>query len=142
MRNQGDGRGRSAAQAAQPPFDFAHASRTFTLQDWRRWLSGCAQQEVEQRRLFPWIAVAFGLGILLFFAADGRPSLWAPLAAGLGATAAALLARRGLRAFAVAIGFAAFFFGFAAGVLRMRAVDAPVLGPDRCRATHRLHRTH
>jgi competence protein ComEC len=127
MRQRGDGGGRSAARAAALPFGFARASRSFTFRDSRRWLSRCAEQEVEQRRLFPWIAVAFGLGILLFFAAEGRPSLWAPAAAGL-AAAAAVLARRRLLGFAIAIGFAALFFGFAAGVLRMRAVEAPVLG--------------
>jgi competence protein ComEC len=35
--------------------------------------------EVERRRLFPWLPVAFGLGILLFFEAEGEPALWAPL---------------------------------------------------------------
>ena len=127
MRHQGDERGRSAARAAALPFGFARASQSFTFRDWRRWLSRCAEQEVEQRRLFPWIAVAFGLGILLFFAAEGRPSLWAPVAAGLAATAAAVLARRRLLGFGVAIGLAALFFGFAAAVLRTRAVEAPVL---------------
>ena len=45
--------------------------------------AGCRTRiarEIEQRRLFPWIAVCFGLGILLFFQADGTPALWAPLA--------------------------------------------------------------
>jgi len=109
------------------PLGLARADRAFALQDWCRWLWRCAQHEVEQRRLFPWIAVAFGLGILLFFAAEGRPALWAPLAAGLGATAAAVLARHRFAGFVLAIGCAALFFGFTAGVLRMRAVEAPVL---------------
>jgi competence protein ComEC len=41
--------------------------------------------------------------------------------------AAAVLARRRLIGFALAIGVAALFFGFAAAVVRMRAVEAPVL---------------
>jgi competence protein ComEC len=110
------------------PFGFAPASRALSLRDWRRWLSRCAEEEVEQRRLFPWIAVAFGLGILLFFAAEGQPALWAPLLGGFASAAAAVFARRKLLAFAVAVGFTALFFGFAAGVVRMRIVDAPVLG--------------
>jgi competence protein ComEC len=110
------------------PLGFAPAGGAFALRDWRPWLSGCISQEVEQRRLFPWIAVAFRLGILLFFAADGQPTLWAPLAAGLGGAGAAVMARRRLVSFAVAIGFAALFLGFSAGVLRMRAVEEPVLG--------------
>ncbi len=52
--------------------------------------------EAGQRRLFPWLAVAFGAGILVFFAcADGRPVLPAPLAAG---AACLLLATRLRRA--------------------------------------------
>ena len=110
------------------PFGLAASRRSAGAPDWREWLSRCVRQEVEQRRLFPWIAVAFGIGILLFFAADGRPALWAPLGAGVAATAAAVLARRRIAGFAAAIACAALFLGFAAGVMRMRAVEAPVLG--------------
>ena len=49
--------------------------------DWRGWLSRQVAREIDQRRLFPWLAVCFGLGILLFFQAEGQPSLWAPLGA-------------------------------------------------------------
>src|SRR5215207_9363054 len=96
--------------------------------DWGGWLRACLAQEIEQRRLFPWLAVSFGLGILLVFAAEGRPALWAPLAGASGAVAAAVLVRRRLGGFAAAIGITALFLGFAAGVVRMRAVEAPVLG--------------
>ena len=89
---------------------------------------GCVEEEIAQRRLFPWLAVAFGIGILLCFAAEGRPALWAPLAGGVGAAAAAIFARRSLAGLAVALGCAALFLGFAAGVVRMRAVEAPMLG--------------
>ena len=118
--------GRAAATAAAMPF--APASRAASARDWRRWLVGCVDEEIAQRRLFPWLAVAFGIGILLCFAAEGRPALWAPLAGGVGAAAAAIFARRSLAGLAVALGCAALFFGFAAGVVRMRAVEAPVLG--------------
>ncbi len=118
--------GRAAATAAAMPF--APASRAASAGDWRRWLVGCVDEEIAQRRLFPWLAVAFGIGILLCFAAEGRPALWAPLAGGVGAAAAAIFARRSLAGLAVALGCAALFFGFAAGVVRMRAVEAPVLG--------------
>ncbi|TXM90191.1 hypothetical protein FV223_19330, partial [Methylobacterium sp. WL116] len=48
----------------------------------RGWVVGGLAIEAEQRRLFPWLAVAFGAGILAFFTAtDGMPSLWAPLVA-------------------------------------------------------------
>lgn len=91
------------------------------------WFKACLAQEVEQRRLFPWIAVCFGIGVLMFFAAEGRPALWAPLAgAGIATTAAFLLRHRPV-AFGAAIAGAAMFCGFAAGVLRERTVATAVL---------------
>ena len=110
------------------PFGFHRAAHGLISGDWRAWLRRCAEQEVEQRRLFPWTAVAFGCGILLFFAADGRPALWAPIAAASLSAFAAFLARRRLAGFAAAVAFTALFLGFAAGVIRMRSIEAPVLG--------------
>ena len=97
------------------------------LLDWQGWLARNLAREAEQRRLFPWIAVCFGLGILLFFQADGPPALWAPLAALALCCAAAFSLRRNLPALAAAVGLAALFAGFAAGALRARSVAAPVL---------------
>jgi len=37
------------------------------------WITRCLTQEIEQRRLFVWIPVCFGVGILAFFQAEGRP---------------------------------------------------------------------
>lgn len=97
------------------------------LPDPRRWLARCLAEEVEQRRLAPWTAVAFGLGIVLCFAAEGRPSPWAP-AAGLAACAALGFAgRRDHRVVRVALGVAMIFAGFTAALVRFAAVDAPVL---------------
>lgn len=94
----------------------------------RHWLGQGLAREAEQRRLFPWLAVAFGAGILLFFTAtDGEPSLVAPLiGAGLSLAVTPLLrARPGWLALALAV--AAVFLGFAAGVRRVAAVSGPVL---------------
>ncbi|MEE7477650.1 hypothetical protein MHIMP23_15350 [Methylobacterium hispanicum] len=45
----------------------------------RGWIGRSLATEAAQRRLFPWLAVAFGAGILLFFGvADGAPVLAAP----------------------------------------------------------------
>src|ERR671921_392500 len=49
------------------------------LGDIGAWLTACIAHEAERRHLFPWIPVCFGIGILMFFAAEGRPALWAPL---------------------------------------------------------------
>jgi competence protein ComEC len=91
------------------------------------WLARAVAIEVEQRRLFPWMAVSFGLGILLFFQAEGRPALWAPVGGCALFAGAAFAVRRRLAATAAMIALAALFAGFAAGVLRTRSVEAPVL---------------
>src|SRR5215211_2799514 len=93
MVGRGGRTGRAAASAATMALASGGARRAFSA-DWRPWLAGCLRQEVEQCRLFPWIAVAFGLGILLVFAAEGRPALWAPLAGASCAVGVAVLVRR------------------------------------------------
>ncbi|MCG7393889.1 ComEC family competence protein [Microvirga sp. ACRRW] len=94
--------------------------------DWRGRLEQSLTQEIEQRRVFPWIAVCFGLGIVLFFQAES-PALWAPLAALMLFTAAAVRLRHNLFALCICVGLGALFAGFSAGVIRTRSVDAPVL---------------
>lgn len=86
-----------------------------------------ASREVEERRLFLFLPVAFGLGILLFFQAEGRPGLWPPL---IGAGLAGLCAfacRQHFKTMIVMTGLAALFLGFAASVWRTEQVEAPVL---------------
>lgn len=94
-------------------------------------LSVALALEAERRRLFLWLPVAMGLGVLLYFAADREPSLWAPaigfvLAAGL----AGLLRTRPIPAGAC-IALAAVFAGFAAGVWRTADIGAPMLDRPR-----------
>ncbi|MFO1151337.1 MAG: ComEC/Rec2 family competence protein [Alsobacter sp.] len=91
-----------------------------------------ATAEAEQRRLFPWLAVAMGAGILAYFGAREEPSLWAPVAGLCLSGALAIgLARRGGPGFRVALATAAAFAGFAAGCLRTASVAAPVLDRPR-----------
>ena len=106
---------------------------------WRAPVAGWLSLELERRTPLPWIAVAFGLGILLFFQAEGRPALWAPVAGFLLATAAAVALRGRVLAFGIAVGCAAVFAGFTAGLLRLDAVRR------RCstgayRQAHRIRR--
>ncbi len=97
------------------------------LLDGRGWLSKAITHEVVQRRLFPWIPVCFGIGILLFFQADGAPALWAPLGAFALCVAAGVALRRNMAAVVAMIALSAVFAGFAAGVIRTRSVAASVL---------------
>ena len=98
------------------------------LVDGRDFLARGIAREIEQRRLFPWLAVCFGSGILLFFQADGQPALWAPVSGMMIFTGLAAIFRGRIATLAVCIGLAMAFAGFAAGVVRSRSVEAPVLG--------------
>ncbi|MDP4002853.1 ComEC/Rec2 family competence protein [Methylobacterium sp. NEAU K] len=91
-------------------------------------VAGGLAREVEQRRLFPWLAVAFGTGILVYFAAaDGTPFLAAPLVgAGLALATVPFLGARPA-ALALALAVAAGFLGFAAATWRVSQVAAPIL---------------
>ena len=68
-----------------------------------------------------------GAGILLYFAADREPALWAPvLGFALSAACAFLLRTRRVAAMAC-LAAAAAFAGFAAGVWRTADIAAPML---------------
>src|SRR5665213_2048535 len=92
-----------------------------------RLVSQWALSEVAPGRLIPWLAIAFGAGIVLYFTAGREPAWWA----GLGLTAAAILvvftARRRAIGFPLALGFAAVAAGFATATLRTQWVAHPVL---------------
>ena len=103
----------------------------------RNWFLWQAEKEVLQRRLFPWLAVLFGLGILLFFSADGRPGAMVPFAAAAIFGAAGFLARRSFGLSLVLVAIAALCSGFTAAAWRTgtigtiglsRVVITPVSG--------------
>ncbi len=93
---------------------------------WRDWLLRCLAQETGQRRLFPWLAVCFGIGVLLFFQAE-KPALWAPLGGLALCGVSAVWLRKSLFGLVLSVGLAAVLAGFAAGVVRTHNVAAPVL---------------
>ncbi len=76
-------------------------------------LRGAILAEVDARRLFLWIPVCMGVGILLFSVADGVPSPWPALAAALLAFAAAFRFRARLapQVLLTALGCIALGFG-------------------------------
>ena len=71
--------------------------------------------------------MCFGIGILLFFQADGTPALWAPIGAFAISCVGAFVLRGRVWALSATIALAAVFAGFAAGAIRTRSVAAPVL---------------
>jgi len=101
------------------------------LPDLSRWLAGrvapWAAAEVVPGRLMPWLPVAFGLGIILYFAAEHEPAWWAGI--GLAATLSviAVAARRRPVAFPAVLAFAAMAAGFSTATLRTIALGHPVL---------------
>jgi competence protein ComEC len=91
----------------------------------RAW--GWALAEVAPGRLVPWLAIAFGLGTILYFTADQEPSPWAAGAALAAASAAAVVARRHVVAFPLLLGLATIAAGFATGTFKRAIIDHPVL---------------
>ncbi|WP_322517053.1 ComEC/Rec2 family competence protein [Rhodopseudomonas palustris] len=90
-----------------------------TLRDW-------ARAEAGPGRLLPFVPVAFGAGIALYFAADHEPVAWvASLAAAVFGVAAFLLRRN--RAFPLAVLITAFAAGFAVIALKAQRIAHPVL---------------
>ncbi len=84
-------------------------------------------QECALRRPALWLAVAAGVGVVLYFAADREPPLGLCLFA-LGATSLiAFMVRRHRRAHALFLLLAAIAGGYAAGAWRTARVAAPVL---------------
>ena len=78
-------------------------------------------------RLLPWVPVCFGIGIVIYFAAEHEPVIWA------GLTLAALLAiiafvvRAGPVAFPLLIGATAAAAGFAVATVKTARVAHPIL---------------
>jgi competence protein ComEC len=82
--------------------------------------------EVAPGRLMPWLPVAFGTGIAVYFTAEREPVWWVAAALAMGAVAVAALVRTHV-AFPVALGCAAIAAGFATGAIKARIVDHTVL---------------
>jgi competence protein ComEC len=75
----------------------------------------------------PWLAVAFGFGIVLYFAADREPSPWAAVALAAAAIAASYASRTRPLAFPLALGVAAIVAGFTIGTIKRAWIAHPVL---------------
>jgi competence protein ComEC len=99
-----------------------------------RWAGQAAQHlrawalaDVGPGRLIPWLAIAFGTGIVLYFTAEQEPALWAALALTLAMIAAAIAVRHRPVAFPVVLGFAAVAAGFATATVKQAIIAHPVL---------------
>jgi competence protein ComEC len=75
----------------------------------------------------PWLPVAFGLGIAIYFAAGSEPAWWAGLSLAAVCCAIAIAARRQPLAFPIALACTAVAAGFAVATLKTIQVAHPVL---------------
>lgn len=94
-------------------------------------LVAAAVSEIEARRLFLWVPVAAGAGVVLYFAADREPALWLTAFLATGFAGLAVLARRRLVVFGLCVALSAVFAGMLSAGLRSARVAAPVI--DRIR---------
>ena len=93
----------------------------------REIISSWVAAEVAPGRLMPWLPVAFGFGIVIYFTAEREPAWWAALALALVAIVLAFLARRRAIAFPVALAFAAMALGLAAATLQTVRIGHVIL---------------
>ncbi len=89
-------------------------------------LRGWARAEAGPGRLLPWVPVAFGGGIALYFAADHEPVLWIVATTAIALLLGAILLRRS-RLFAPAIMIAAVAAGFAVATWKTSRIAHTVL---------------
>ena len=83
--------------------------------------------DIASGRLFPWVPVAFGSGILIYFAAEHEPSLWAGPALTAVLAVATYLVRARTLAFPLFVALAAAAAGFAMATLKTARIAHPVL---------------
>ncbi len=137
MRQPPEGQSRSRAAAAGAALAWPQGARlrgvglSLWLDQAGRKLLAALEAEAERRRLFLWLPVMMGLGILLYFAADREPALAAPLGGFAASAAGALALRRRRLAFIACIALAAIFAGFSAATWRTADIAAPMLDRPR-----------
>jgi competence protein ComEC len=83
--------------------------------------------EVGPGRLVPWLAIAFGCGITIYFAIDREPAPWAAGLLLAAAVAATVLVRHRPFAFPLALGAAALAAGLATATTKRAIIAHPVL---------------
>lgn len=123
--------GRPRARAATWPVGSAPAapgltgprSGFFIAAKLRQW----AVEEVTSAHLLPWLAVAFGFGIVLYFTAEHEPAWWAGTDLAIASAVVAAMLRRHLAAFVVALLVFSAAAGFAAATIKTALIAHPVL---------------
>jgi competence protein ComEC len=89
----------------------------------KRW----AVEEVAAGRLLPWLVIAYGFGIVIYFSAEHEPSAWAPGSLAAGCVVGAVLLRRHLAASVVALFAFAIAAGFAVATVKTSSIAHPIV---------------
>jgi competence protein ComEC len=87
----------------------------------------CIAADLAPGRPILWLPVAFGTGIILYFAAKHEPFWWAGLSLAVGFGTAAYTLRASAMGFPVLVAFAAIAAGFTAATAKSRTIAHPVL---------------
>ncbi len=90
-------------------------------------LQGWMLADVGPGRLLPWLAIAYGSGIALYFTAEREPAAWAALLLLAVTSTVAVLARRRPVGFAVTLALAVAAAGFATATVKRTLIAHPVL---------------
>src|SRR5262245_42056201 len=88
-------------------------------------LRAWALADVGPGRLVPWLAIAYGIGIILYFAAEQEPLPWAAAALFAATVVATVLARHRPVGFPVALAAAAIAAGFATATIKRALIAHP-----------------
>ena len=133
MAKQGGARGRAetwrqwpAAIARGPSLAWPRALSD-RVRRIARQLYAWAALEVGPGRLVPWLAIAFGGGVVVYFGIEREPEAWAAALLLIAAIAAAILLRARPFAFPLALGMAAAAAGFATVTIKRAVIAHPVL---------------
>ena len=125
----GQGRSRGRAEAWRPwiatrrrpalawpqgLIDFARRAAQ-RIQEW-------TAAEVAPGRLVPWLAIAFGCGTSIYFAAEREPAPWAAAVLFSATMLAAILCRHRPFAFPITVGVAAVAAGFATATVKREII--------------------
>jgi competence protein ComEC len=78
-------------------------------------------------RLLPWLAVAYGFGVVIYFTADREPAWWAAATLAAVCGVGAIVLRRHLVAFVVGLFLFSIAAGFAAATVKTAMIEHPVL---------------
>jgi competence protein ComEC len=131
VAQDGEAQNRSRSRAwtwpvggTRPAWGFAWPRPEFVISaQLRQW----AAQEIAVGRLLPWLAVAYGLGIVFYFSAEHEPAWWAATAFAACCAACAVFLRRRVAAFVGALFVCAIASGFAVATVRTALIDHPIL---------------